>query len=83
MKTEKWGSKFGEKLKGCVLFCACSFDGVGVDLKPRSVKGTGTKNIASRPAEAVPVAHCNPQVVLHAFASNNSVGIIDTVRKVV
>jgi hypothetical protein len=81
MKTEKWGSEFGEKLKGRILFCACRLDVVRVDIKPRSVKGARAKDIAAGPTKAVPVAHRNPQVILHAFAGNNAVRVIHPVMK--
>jgi len=79
VKTEEGYAELVEELESCVGFllgeCHRLF-AVGCGSEPRALEGSVTEDVASRPAEGVPITDGETKMILHANTRHESLGVV-------
>jgi hypothetical protein len=81
VETEERCAELGEELERCVHLVLGGRHRIHPRIEPGAIERSLTEHVGAGPSEGVPVAHRDPEVVLHALVENDPVGVIDPIRQ--
>src|ERR1035437_1487634 len=74
-------TELGHELESGVELGPARDEGVQTRFEPGTVEGARAERVRARRVERMPYATRDPEVVLHALAKHEPIGLVDLVRK--
>jgi hypothetical protein len=81
VEREERDAELGQELEGRVELLGRGVEGVTADRVPRTVERPDAEHVRPGPGERMPQANGDPEVVLHALAEDDTVGLVDLERQ--
>src|SRR5664279_5020786 len=81
MKAEERDAQLAQEFEGGIEPAPGRQHRVEAGVQPRPIEGTAPEDVRARPAEGMPQADRDPEVILHPLAQNQPIRLVDLERE--